>query len=97
MAQPVGTLDALTGTAAAAASPARQDRPSEVMVMPMRVAEQHVLVVVGEADLHTAAHQRTQLIDRLQGQPPPVLVELRPGVLRPGRSGSPARRRSGSP
>ena len=75
MARPASTPVASTGTVAAT-SPAWQDRPSELMVMPMRAAEQHVLVVVGEADLHTAGQLRTQLIDVLQGQPPSVLVEL---------------------
>ena len=51
-------------------------RPSALMVTALRAAEQHVLVVVGEADLHTAAQLRTQLIDMLPVQPPSVLVDL---------------------
>lgn len=75
MAQPVSPPVCSTGTVVAA-SPARQDRSSELVVMPLRAAEQHVLVVVGEADLHTAGQLRMQLIDMLQEQPPSVLVEL---------------------
>ena len=46
-------------------------------VMPLRVAEQHVLIVVGEADLDTADQLRDQLTDALAGRPPALRVELR--------------------
>ena len=73
MAQPRITSVTSAGTPA---GDAWQDRPSALMVMPMRAAEQHVLVVVGEADMHTAEQLRTQLIDALRTEPPSVLVEL---------------------
>ena len=46
-------------------------------VMPLRVEEQHVLIVVGEADLDTADQLRDQLTDALAGRPPALRVELR--------------------
>ena len=51
-------------------------RPPAVLVMALRAAEQHILVVVGEADMHTAGYLRTQLIDLLRSNPPSVVVEL---------------------
>ena len=60
----------------AAAAPGAPGPPAGLMVMALRAAEQHVLVVVGEADLHTAGQLRTQLIEMLAVQPPSVLVDL---------------------
>ena len=57
----------------AAAGP---DRPSFLMVMPLRAAEQHVLVVVGEADLHTAGQLRSELTNMLDVEPASLVVEL---------------------
>ncbi len=57
-------------------APAAAGKPSGLMVMALRAAEQHVLVVLGEADLHTAGQLRAELIDRLPVQPPSVVVEL---------------------
>ncbi|MBW3640413.1 MAG: STAS domain-containing protein [Actinobacteria bacterium] len=58
------------------AVPTPSERGSGLMVMALRAAEQHVLVVVGEADLHTAGQLRTALVDMLPVHPPSVLVEL---------------------
>ena len=71
MAQPSTGTCPSTSTAPTAAG-----RPSGLMVMALRAAEQHVLVVVGEADLHTAGQLRDHLIDALGAQPPSVRVEL---------------------
>lgn len=56
--------------------PASPVRPPGVLVTALRTAGQHVLVVVGEADMHTAGYLRIQLIDPLRSKPPSVLVEL---------------------
>ena len=56
--------------------PAPTGLPSALMVMTLRAAEQHVLVVVGEADLHTADQLRAQIIGSLPEPPLSVLVEL---------------------
>lgn len=67
-------------TARHAAEPCLPDpglgAPSWLMVMAMRAAEQHVLVVIGEADLHTAGQLRTELMAMLAVEPPSVLIEL---------------------
>ena len=76
MADPVSTSGTCAATPDAGPSRDEQDRPAALLVMPMRAAEQHVLVVVGEADLHTAGQLRTQLITMIRAQPPSVLVEL---------------------
>lgn len=76
MADPASTTGTTTGTTDADTSRPRRDRPSALLVMPMRAAEQHVLVVVGEADLHTAAQLRSQLLEMIRAEPPSVLVEL---------------------
>ena len=76
MAHPRITTVTSAATVVGDASPAWQDKTSTLMVMPMRAAEQHVLVVVGEADMHTAEQLRTQLIGALGAEPPSVLVEL---------------------
>lgn len=47
-----------------------------LLVMHLRAAEQHVLVVVGEADLATAGQLLGHLIDALALQPPSLLVDL---------------------
>lgn len=53
------------------------DRSSRLVIMPLRAAEQHVLVVVGEADMQTAGQLRTQLINLLWAAPASsVVVEL---------------------
>ena len=70
MAQPLSA--ACTGTS----SPGASAWPAGLMVMALRAAEQHVLVVLGEADLLTAPQLRTELIDMLAEHPPSVLVEL---------------------
>ena len=44
--------------------------------MRLRAAQQHVLVVVGQADLATAEQLRDDLTDALAGQPPCLLVDL---------------------
>ena len=44
--------------------------------MRLRAAEQHVLVVVGQADLTTAEQLRDDLTDALTEQPPCLLVDL---------------------
>ena len=49
---------------------------SRLAVMPLRAAEQHVLVVVGEADLHTAAQLRRQIVELLPVEPPTLVIEL---------------------
>ena len=51
-------------------------RSSRLVVLPLRAAEQHVLVVVGEADLHTAAHLRRQIVSLLPVEPPSLVIEL---------------------
>ena len=77
MADPASTTGTSTGTADADVPCARQDQPAALLlVMPLRAAEQHVLVVVGEADLLTAGELRTQLITMIRSEPPSVLVEL---------------------
>ncbi len=68
MTQPHSTSTAL--------APASVGRPAKLTVMVLRAAEQHVLVVVGEADLHTAGQLRAQLIEMIRAEPPSVLVEL---------------------
>lgn len=50
--------------------------PAELGVLPMRTAEQLVLVVLGEADLHTAGQLRRRLLTALAGAPPAVVIEL---------------------
>lgn len=60
----------------AALAPELQPRLPGLLVMPLRAAEQHVLVVVGEADLATAEQLRGHLSDALAGQPPSLLVDL---------------------
>ena len=78
---PAAAVTDLDGSSVGAAH-ARTDLPpvqgsaSGLMVMALRAAEQHVLVVVGEADLHTAEHLRSRLIELLPVRPPTVLVEL---------------------
>lgn len=47
-----------------------------LLVMPMRAAGRHVLVVVGEADSSTADQLRAELVAALAARPPSVLVEL---------------------
>ena len=76
VAQPRITTAPSAGPVNDDAPPAWRDRPSTLMVMPMRAAEQHVLVVVGEADLHTAEQLRSQLIGALGTELTSVLVEL---------------------
>lgn len=49
---------------------------ARLLVMPLRAAEEHVLVVVGEADISTADHLRDYLIHALAGRPPALRVEL---------------------
>ena len=44
--------------------------------MRLRAAEQHVLVVVGQADLATADQLRDDLTDALTGQPLSLMVDL---------------------
>ena len=44
--------------------------------MRLRAAQQHVLVVVGQADLASAEQLRDDLTDALAGQPPCLLVDL---------------------
>lgn len=76
MASPAGTTTGAGADAAAGATAYEPGRPSWLMIMPLRAAEQHVLVVVGEADLHTAGQLRSQLIDMLWTGAPSLLVEL---------------------
>ena len=59
-----------------APSVAPPHRPPGLMVLPLRAAEQHVLVVIGEADLHTAESLRVQIVELLWSEPASVLVEL---------------------
>lgn len=47
-----------------------------LLVMRLRAAEQHVLVVVGQADLATAVQLRDDLTNALAEQPPSLLVDL---------------------
>lgn len=47
-----------------------------LLVMPLRAAEEHVLVVVGEADVSTAAGLREQLLAAITVRPPGLRVEL---------------------
>ena len=61
---------------AAAQVPGAQQPVPGPLVMRLRAAEQHVLVVVGQADLATAELLRDDLTDALAGQPPSLLVEL---------------------
>ena len=62
---------------AAAQVPGSQRQPVPgLLVMRLRAAEQHVLVVVGQADLTTADQLRDDLTDALTGQPPSLLVDL---------------------
>lgn len=56
--------------------PPAADRGAWLLVMPMREHGQHVLVVVGEADVSTADQLHTELLEALAAQPPSVLVEL---------------------
>ena len=65
-----------SATSTTTLAPASAGRPPGLMVMALRAAEQHVLVVIGEADLHTAGQLRRQLIDALWAEPPSLLVEL---------------------
>ncbi len=51
-------------------------RASWLLVMPMRVAERHVLLVAGEADLHTAAQLRDELLAAVASRPSVLVVEL---------------------
>ena len=44
--------------------------------MRLRAAEQHVLIVVGQADIATAEQLRDDLTDALTGRPPSLLVDL---------------------
>lgn len=44
--------------------------------MPLRAAEEHVLVVVGEADISTADQLRENLVAALADWPPALRVEL---------------------
>ena len=67
----------LPGLPAAAQLPGSQRQPAPgLLVMRLRAAEQHVLVVVGQADLATAEQLRDDLTDALAGQPPCLLVDL---------------------
>lgn len=53
------------------------EAPSPGLVLiPMRSDREHVLVVVGEADVQTAPALRATIIAMLTAQPPAVLVEL---------------------
>ena len=67
------------GTTAGATAAAGGSVPSvaaRLLVMPLRAAEEHVLVVVGDADMSTADQLRDHLIHALAGQPPALRVEL---------------------
>ena len=66
--------DSTSGTTPRAPGPG--GRPCGLLVMRLVAAEQHVLVVLGEADLHTARPLRDQLVEMLPGPPLSVLVEL---------------------
>ena len=67
----------LPGLPAAAEVPGSQRQPVPgLLVMRLRAAEQHVLIVVGQADLATAEQLRDDLTDALTGQPPCLLVDL---------------------
>ena len=69
MAQPLRSIPTSAG-------PPAPGPPSGLTVTALRAAQQHVLVVVGEADLHTAGQLRAQLIEMLPTPPRPVLVHL---------------------
>lgn len=69
-------VGAVAAPPAAAAGSRVSTRPTWLMVMPLRAAEQHVLVVLGEADLSTADQLRGELIGALGVRPPALLVEL---------------------
>ena len=60
----------------AAPGPAPRPALPALLGLVLRAAEQHVLVVVGEADLATAEQLRQHVITALAGQPPALLVEL---------------------
>lgn len=49
---------------------------ARLLVIPLRAAEEQVLVVVGEADISTADQLRDHLTDALAGQPPALRAEL---------------------
>ena len=59
-----------------AAAPLAPVPPSGLTVMALPAADQHVLVVVGEADLATAGQLRAHLIEMLPAKPLTVLVDL---------------------
>lgn len=50
--------------------------PSAMVLIPMRSEREHVLVVVGEADMQTAPALRATIIGMLKARPPVLLVEL---------------------
>ena len=47
-----------------------------MVLIPMRSEREHVLVVVGEADMQTAPAPRATIIGMLKARPPVLLVEL---------------------
>lgn len=59
-----------------AAVRSRPERLPGLLVMLLRLAKQHVLVVIGEADLATAGQLRGHLTRALAEQPPSLLVDL---------------------
>ena len=50
---------------------------SGLRVIPVRAAEQHVLIVVGEVDVANADQLRGHLTDALAGRPPELRIDLR--------------------
>ena len=73
MAHPARLIVTSAGTAAADIA---RSWPSELMVIALKVTEQHVLVVVGEAALDTAERLRSQLIEMLPDKASSVIVDL---------------------
>lgn len=49
---------------------------ARLLVTPLRAGQEHVLIVVGEADISTADRLRDHLIDALAEHPPALRVEL---------------------
>ena len=69
----------LSGAATRAVPAPRQAPPapsSALVLIPMRSDREHVLVVVGEADVQTAPALRATITGMLRSQPPALLVEL---------------------